>query len=67
MVAIFKNEFNHPFYAVALTKESAINTLYERFASSEHKEWYKTPARWWEVLTSVNGREPFIIREREVF
>ena len=29
MVAIFKNEFNHPFYAVALTKESAIHTLYD--------------------------------------
>ena len=67
MVAIFKDEFNQPFYAVALTKESAINSLYERFASAEQKEWYKTPTRWWDTLTRSRGREPFVIRECECF
>lgn len=66
MVAIFKNEFNHPFYAVALTKESAIHSLYERFATESEKERY-TPMRWWDVGIENAGIPRFIIRECEVF
>lgn len=65
MVAIFKNEFNHPFYAVANTKKEAIKALYDRFATEEQQKWL-TPTKWWKSLTDRNGIEPFIIRKCEM-
>lgn len=65
MVAIFKMESEHPFYAVANTKREAINALYDRFATEEQQKWL-TPTKWWKSLTASNGIEPFEIRECEV-
>lgn len=65
MVAIFRMTSGHPFYAVANSKEEAINVLYERFAHNIYKKWY-TPMKWWDSMTNSNEIEPFEIRECEV-
>lgn len=65
MVAVFRTTTGHPFFAVAEDKKTAINALYDCFATENQQKWL-TPERWWKSLADNNGVKPFEIRECKV-